>query len=1479
MRNEICGPAQLVMAAALGLALTGFIAPARAEMISCDGKLLPTATARVGGQGDSQPDLLVRSTCLVTGSPHIYNNVNIVQGGKLIFVEPDVEPRDKTTQDFWAKAIIIENGGEMLAGVPYTETDPVTKVATPVDVAKYGTNGKTLQIHIYGAKPPQGSMGALCVEPEDLYPWKDYTDCGIPREGMWNTNGGSEVVLPGATPAVQPTDYFYKYGSLHGDASTPNGEKIGHFGNKTLALSWGGTLRLRGLKGTTGTSDDVIQTKLLADPDKLTDADMPAVVSSGTSWARLAGGDGTTLTLDRSVTADWKAGDQIVVTTTDYSPAHSEVRTLAADPAGATVTLTEPLEFKHNATAYKMGTDKIGADTTFSKAIVAADGNANFLESAETRAAVGLLTRSIRILSAGDGLPTDGDYASDQAFNEAGETYSYGAQAVFREGFKQLQIQGVEFAQMGQGGVLGRYPVHFHETRRVPKDTYVVDSSINESMTRWVVIHSTLGVTLARNVGFKSIGHGYYLEDSTETDNKLYANLGVFARAAVEDLPQTDGQPGPNPRRIPGILSATQPNIYASVALKYHSDALYPSVFWITNGWNSIAGNMAAGAGTCGACYWIPSTANHDFMDVPNNGSSNMSMSTDSNASMVLPPPMTWKGYSAIQKGNRYGRSPVRMFYRNSCSSAMHALNNSDGSTCNMAIPNPSIGTIAKVIPNDLAPPRPDPANPQGDGAETDASKMYYPRYSGQRRATICDPNVDVNAPGGCLAVDCENSHPEHCAVTAISHFTTSFNWAEGNFSSVWLRSGWLMYDHGFLSDVQGGGITEISGGDYTRSSTPQGYWALTSNSIFVGETPHADNPAADLAHPSNCTLRPAPFNLYCVDAKSSTAIVNATAAFLIAQRLYNIYDGPAYEDANAYLDITATPCDTDATKCMAANDTGVRKAAQKFGKIEKGKGYLPNAAIGWKQPNGFYYPPAFHSRNLFFNNVDIRHYVIEPLTDPGTYVSKPTAINNDYLFTPTNIFNNWTDVDRQTELNDDDGSLTGLTSKTTTFPTAVNSTLSLNEDPYFRAPVQTAQCKSNVAVDPAQACAPQPTGDNRLSVPPARTSPYDQITTVIYPGCAVANTEKEAQDACDQEKKTEAPWVQDCTHENCYGLPIYRDFLTSSADPANLGEYQLWTAATHDGKSCAELGQALKAMPPGPPYKDAWEKFNKTCRFPFMRMAGVNGWQRSVLTSNNGTYYIDTTVSKDTQLNSADLTQPAPNRVINVFGKGKTYYVFFLFAKNDGKSNVTKQTYQIYVGPNFQETTVKGVKIVPNGLPLSASSIQPWEGFPWTPRRVGADGILTVEVDFSKVPTTEIDPHTTSAGAPVLKETCKPVSFCKRNGDNTCGCDESKVGIMTTLIPGFKKVCETTCNHWAVSDLDCPGDGCRGFSFTLPDGFDAQDQFRRPAPEEFPTAKAGSPWSLIQFEKTTTLPDQTAGQACNYDKGVPGQGQCKVVQ
>src|SRR6185503_19110286 len=115
-----------------------------------------------------------------------------------------------------------------------------------------------------------------------------------------------------------------------------------------------------------------------------------------------------------------------------------------------------------------------------------------------------------------------------------------------------------------------------------------------------------------------------------------------------------------------------------------------------------------------------------------------------------------------------------------------------------------------------------------------------------------------------------------------------------------------------------------------------------------------------------------------------------------------------------------------NAENCMYFGTAGVRKYMEGS---EKGTGYLPNAAIGWKQSNGFYYPPAFHSRKLFFKDVDIRHYVVEPLTFPGTYRTDVKAMEQQYVGSPNNgtFFLNWSDVDRQTELSDDDGSLTGF--------------------------------------------------------------------------------------------------------------------------------------------------------------------------------------------------------------------------------------------------------------------------------------------------------------------------------------------------------------------------------------------------------------------------------------------------------------------
>ena len=111
--------------------------------------------------------------------------------------------------------------------------------------------------------------------------------CGIFKD-IWDTNGNSEkpVPLPGKVD-----DFFYQYGPLYGDALCDDNKstfyngscrdspthkttaKVGYFGNKVLAVSFGATLDLAGFKGATDVP--------YVGPDAL---------DSGTSWMRLKEG-------------------------------------------------------------------------------------------------------------------------------------------------------------------------------------------------------------------------------------------------------------------------------------------------------------------------------------------------------------------------------------------------------------------------------------------------------------------------------------------------------------------------------------------------------------------------------------------------------------------------------------------------------------------------------------------------------------------------------------------------------------------------------------------------------------------------------------------------------------------------------------------------------------------------------------------------------------------------------------------------------------------------------------------------------------------------------------------------------------------------------------------------------------------------------------------------------------------------------------
>src|SRR6202011_894226 len=125
-----------------------------------------------------------------------------------------------------------------------------------------------------------------------------------------------------------------------------------------------------------------------------------------------------------------------------------------------------------------------------------------------------------------------------------------------------------------------------------------------------------------------------------------------------------------------------------------------------------------------------------------------------------------------------------------------------------------------------------------------------------------------------------------------------------------------------------------------------------------------------------------------------------------------------------------------------------------------------------------------------------------------------------DSLFRPFN------DIDRQTVLNDDDGSLTGLLADSLPKP---RETLSINLDTFFRAPKVVPECASDrhYSTDPKSAPAT------------AITTPYEYVSSAIIPDCGLRSVTGDNTKECGKGKDGLRNWTWSCTH--CYGVPLFR--------------------------------------------------------------------------------------------------------------------------------------------------------------------------------------------------------------------------------------------------------------------------------------------------------------------------------------------------
>ncbi|HEX5285174.1 MAG TPA: G8 domain-containing protein [Bryocella sp.] len=287
------------------------------------------------------------------------------------------------------------------------------------------------------------------------------------------------------------------------------------------------------------------------------------------SWTKLSGTANAGATSIQVLNAaGWRAGDEIVLASTDFDPRQAERRTIAA-VKGNTITLDKKLDYMHFG--------KITFDV-------------------DERGEVGLLTRNIKL----------------QASADAAESF-YGGHVMAMAGSKMF-VEGVEFNRMGQNMTLARYPIHWHLIGDA-QGQYIKNSSLHDTYNRCVTVHGTNFLDVENNVTYNTVGHCFFLEDGIEHGNEFIKNLAIQTKchptsACVPTNLAANGERGAN-----------YANRQAYREMSFHSkNVLLPSdnsvaSFWITNPDNSFIDIVAAGSDENGFWLSLPEHPQGKFKD------------------------------------------------------------------------------------------------------------------------------------------------------------------------------------------------------------------------------------------------------------------------------------------------------------------------------------------------------------------------------------------------------------------------------------------------------------------------------------------------------------------------------------------------------------------------------------------------------------------------------------------------------------------------------------------------------------------------------------------------------------------------------------------------------------------------------------------------------------------------------------------------
>lgn len=259
-----------------------------------------------------------------------------------------------------------------------------------------------------------------------------------------------------------------------------------------------------------------------------------------TVWSKInahAAAGTTQLTMMEDV--DWQAGDQLVIAPTDYYFVGASEQLDLAGVNGSNLTLENPLQdFRWGVMQYATSSGiSLSPDGSLTPPQDPAGGQS--ATELDQRAEVGNLTRNIVIQA-----PDDSVWQSE----------GFGAHVMIMQLSSQAHINGVEFRRVGQAGILGRYPFHWHRLSYRDDGVelgdatghYVRNSAIHNSMNRCITIHATNGTEVSNNVCYNVRGHGIFFEDAVERRNVVEGNLVLHTRnPEAADLLKVHEGPAP----------------------------------------------------------------------------------------------------------------------------------------------------------------------------------------------------------------------------------------------------------------------------------------------------------------------------------------------------------------------------------------------------------------------------------------------------------------------------------------------------------------------------------------------------------------------------------------------------------------------------------------------------------------------------------------------------------------------------------------------------------------------------------------------------------------------------------------------------------------------------------------------------------------------------------------------------------------------